>query len=460
MSTVIDSIDLVKDSTMQTTNLLLAAIASNNGGIGVKSWGDVQQLVRLGLASKIFAIGDQLVCEKAIDMNATVGNTEGNSGITSASVVPAKFLEAMGEAHNGDYKFTYNGIEWYYNGECVTLSEYGITYSGDPVTGDEIVIHETADQLVWDIIGIDHDKPIDSRFNHSLTLQLHDCYTSMQFDAREALYCTDEGLAAGTYNFTVKNQAWYSSDNNKTFQFTLTKAVPPGGQLVLTNAPNATINGTKMNVFEKPTDMEASEQADISEGNDGTALGNTESTSNMNHMHSAIMGYSRYEFSAMRQYLNSDAAVGKVWTPLHKFDRPPVWVSNTAGFLNNVDASFVNVLGKVEKETTFNTYDGGSFLRSEESVFLLSRSEVYGDELKDAEGEPYPYYEDTSRLASSIKPNTFNRIKYRNGSAQNWWLRSSNISLTSHVRTVTPFGEIYNDRANNSYGVAPACCII
>lgn len=43
-------------------NTLLASIASKqDGGITIKSWEDVQRLVRMGLASKLFTVGDQLM---------------------------------------------------------------------------------------------------------------------------------------------------------------------------------------------------------------------------------------------------------------------------------------------------------------------------------------------------------------------------------------------------------------
>ena len=47
------------------TNALLASIASNmtDGGIGVKSWADVQRVVRMGIADKIFTVGDQLMAD-------------------------------------------------------------------------------------------------------------------------------------------------------------------------------------------------------------------------------------------------------------------------------------------------------------------------------------------------------------------------------------------------------------
>ena len=48
---------------MDVQNALLASIASNmgDGGIDIKNWKDVQRIVRMGLAEKIFTIGDQFL---------------------------------------------------------------------------------------------------------------------------------------------------------------------------------------------------------------------------------------------------------------------------------------------------------------------------------------------------------------------------------------------------------------
>ena len=50
---------------MDTQNMLLAGLLDvQGGGIRPTSWGQVQALVRTGLAQKIFAVGDQLTCRK------------------------------------------------------------------------------------------------------------------------------------------------------------------------------------------------------------------------------------------------------------------------------------------------------------------------------------------------------------------------------------------------------------
>jgi hypothetical protein len=98
---------------MDTQNALLAAIASGDGGIKFTSFKDLQRITRLGLASKVLAIGDQIVCERASATVATVGNSEGTPGITAASVVRDTFIHAIGTSHNGDYEFYWDGAVWH-----------------------------------------------------------------------------------------------------------------------------------------------------------------------------------------------------------------------------------------------------------------------------------------------------------------------------------------------------------
>lgn len=449
---------------MDTTNALLAAIASRDGGIKFTSFKDLQRITRLGLASKVLAVGDQIVCERALATDATVGNSEGTPGITAATVNRDTFIHAIGTSHNGNYVFRWDGAVWHYQNEAVELSTYGITVTGTPALGDEIVVHETASSLVWDVLGIDCDTPADSQFTHSITLGLHDCLAVLLFDAREALFYCPDGLAAGTYNFKVTQHPWVSSDVNKTFQFTLTQAVPAGGQIVLQVAYNVTIAGSTLKTYSSSTSTTEIETVTITEGSGGTSLGdvNNAISGGTNSLQRGLLGNSRYSQSAMRQYLNSKAAAGSVWTPKNVWDRAPSWATTTAGFLNGMDEDFLAVIGEVTKRTALNTVsDGGGYEDTIEKFFLLSRSEVYGgNEVTGGEGAAYPYYSDYSDLAAPGTGDDTNRIKYRNGSAQYWWLRSPNAGYAYVVRGVDTTGNVSGTSAYYSCGVAPACCII
>jgi len=386
----IDASNVTYDNTLsglESTNVknALDEIVTKFGSVvKVENWEDVQKVVRSGLASKVFKVGEQLECANK------------NGG-----------------------------------------------------------------KLVWDIIGFDHDVPVDSNYTHSMTIQLHDCYTSAVFDAREALFYAETELPAGTYNFKVITQPWYTADNGKTFQFTLTNALAAGSQIVLDMTYNQTLNGKSVKVYSGADSSTVIETATISEGNAGTALGNTDGTvENLNHIQKAIMGSNRWTHSGIRQWLNTDEESGW-WTPKNVFDRPPS-NSTSAGFLSVVDDELLAVIGSVIKRTALNTVtDGGTYEDSPELMFLLSRSELYGGlEHSINEGNPYPYYSDYSDLPSPGTGDDSNRIKYRNGSAQYWWQRSCYSGNAGGVRIVYPSGLISYDGASNSRGVAPACNII
>ena len=300
---------------------------------------------------------------------------------------------------------------------------------------------------------------------HTATLQLHDCLPStMQFDAPEALYYAENGLPAGTYNFTIQNSYDTSYGGGKTYQFTLANDVPAKGQLVFGWAYNTQASAAKITSYASSTSTAAIEQVGVTEGSGGTSLGTTDGNStNVNHIHRARYGSNNYKESAIRQFLNSSAVAGSVWTPQTKYDRPPSWNSNTAGFMKDIDSDFLAVLGASPKVVALNTVTdgGGSVTINNDKFFLLSRSEVYGGKENNInEGEPYPYYSNYTDLSAAGVGDDSNRIKYRSGTAQIWWLRSPNSAYGGNVRRVGTSGGVYDGYiASYAYGIAPACNI-
>lgn len=72
---------------------------------------------------------------------ASPAYTAGTGGaLTSVVADYETFLHTTLGANDGEYTFTHNGSKWQYDGADVgaNLTSYGITYSGTPVSGDEI----------------------------------------------------------------------------------------------------------------------------------------------------------------------------------------------------------------------------------------------------------------------------------------------------------------------------------
>ena len=359
---------------LDTQNALLASIASHvgSGGIAISSWEDVQRVTRMGLADKIFAVGDQFI------------------------------------------------------------SSYD------------------AGQVIWDVIGINHDIPTDKKYIYSLTLQAHNCIMNCQFDASEALYYAEAELAAGEQVFTL---------NNIKYTFTTEQAVPGGGQVVVASWQSA--EGEGQYVPTKITTYAADRTTAIESNLTVTPVELGEDTLYpVNHYQRCRYGSNNYVESAIRQWLNSDAA-SFAWTAKTNFDRPSTGAPYTgAGFLKLLDPELVAVLGAVDKQVARNTItDGGGQDLFSDKVFLLSRVEVFGGtEGTTTDEQAYPYY---STLAANPTTGALSgRIKYLDGSARNWWLRSPGPGHASSPRSVDPSGTVSSSGAVSAGGAAPACCIV
>lgn len=330
----------------------------------------------------------------------------------------------------------------------------------------------TGKDIIWVVRAHDHHTAANNELVHTMTLETKYVYSNsngscinLQFNAAEALYYAETGLEPGTYNFTVANRNGYTADNGKTFQFTLTQAVPVGGQVVLSMYTNLTLSGRNVKTYASPASTTVIETATLTEGSEGTNLGTTDGTGNVNHMHRIVYGSNNYAQSAIRQWLNSASKRGLVWTPSTKFDRPPSWRSNTEGFLYGLPTRFLEVIQptvitcRTNSVFEVNSLDGAEFTVNqvyslEDKFFLLSCPEVYGtwDSTSYKDGEILEYYEG---LTVDLQRRKYDAA----GSSSSYWLRSPYPSYCYYERSVNTSGSLYYNNANNNNGIAPACII-
>ena len=182
-------------------------------------------------------------------------------------------------------------------------------------------------------------------------------------------------------------------------------------------------------------------------------------------MHRAIFGSNNYAQSAVRQWLNSAAAAGSVWTPTNVFDRPASWATSYNGFMHGLPADFLAVVQPAVLACRTNSLfeveslDGTAFAINQlyslkaDKFFLLSRPEIFGN--WDSES-----YKDGTQLEYYNGLTATERIKRdAAGTARHAWLRSPLPSGASVARIVNSSGEVYSGVAYYGYGVAPACII-
>ena len=460
-----------------------AVMAKGSSGLKVESYDDVLSIVRMGLAPAVFSIGDVIEVGRETALVASMGS---HTGITGVSVVEETFVVAMDEAGEKEYEIIYDGSVWKYGDEPIILTDYGLSVTGSPVEGDTIIVVETASvvrMVVMDFIEngqttVGNIKLHDKTKQYGMILQSEKTLYGLQHDAPEAFYYTAEGLAAGTYNITLGDNYDTSYGGGATYQFTLTQAVPAGGQITLDWPYNKTpLQGAGVKTWASNAATTPIETVAPTAGSDGTSLGTllvaVQDASGLNSIHRMRYGSNRWSTSAMRQHLNSAAKAGSVWTPQTVWDRAPSWVSNTAGFMHGLDPEFIKICGDVELLTALSTAAGDTSSASAsagtgnettvDKFFLPSRPEVFGGGDNNSDkGDAWTYYSANSDVPGGANnPNAdSNRIKTNAaGSAQYWWLRSPIVGHGDYVRSIYPSGYVDGNTANSSSGVAPACVV-
>lgn len=345
-----------------------------------------------------------------------------------------------------------NVVNW---AEVQSIVQAGNGPISFPIGTQLKVYHSVLGEHLYDVVAHDYLRKVGDETAHTMTLLCHDALTSYQFCPPQAFYYAEQELLPGTYNITISTA--YSNWAVGTYQFTLTQAVPAGGQLGLSGNAGTAITTQSVRSFASARDTAYIESVAIAEGSEGTSLGTF--GVELNHVQRVSYGSNNYKESAIRQLLNSNGTAGTFWAPQTMFDRPPGWNASAAGFVGGLDADFVNIVCEVELPCSANnTYEApdstvvkGSQYTLNDRFYLASRTEIYGtsDDVADGSAQ-FPFYRDTDNV---------DKIKYRDDVAQYWWLRTPYQWTAIHVRIVAPSGALTGDIALYSYALVPACTI-
>lgn len=365
----------------------------------------------------------------------------------------------------------------------------GIVQSGEAPNvfniGDQINIpwsdEGTTDYtLPFDIVDFNDVELQDGSIVPGMFCMLH--YASpfgVQFDQNEAFYHCDTELAAGSYCFSFGTTWGSNIISGKSYTFTLTKAVPAGGQLQLGRATaeysiyDTTVDNWRIRVYSDPKSMTPSEIVTVSEGTTGTNLGDinaniTYSDTGVNQLHRCVYGYNRWSQSGIRQYLNSDKDKNAWWEPQNVFDRPPIELATKRGFLQGFHEDFLNILKPVKVVTALNTVTDKNIGTSEvtyDKFFLSSLEQEYFEpQITNVEGKYFEYWKQTLGLDNPQPRGTAlpEHIRYAlnaKTSAQNVRLRSASRGSGLITWYVTSTGYAYHSYAVYSNRFAP-CFVI
>ena len=346
--------------------------------------------------------------------------------------------------------------------------------------GDQIVDSWTDDSNVsyafpWDVVAFGNFEKHDGSIVPGMVLQSH--YSdpvSMPFSGYPALLACPSGLTAGTYHFKC-SAAWGNIAANTDYQFTLTQDVPANGLVCAPqNWPDVAVANWKITTYASNTSATAIEQVALTAGNSGTDLGTFTpgySSATMNGYQAAGYGYNRWSKSAIRQWLNSDAAAGSWWHPQTAWDMAPSKAATNRGFLAGFSDDFRHHLHEVKIKTALNNSDkakeGVGFEYTYDKLFLPALEEMYinpqatGDE---SEGAYWEYYKelngtDTKYAQGGTYPDLIKYNLANHSSAAYQRLRSAYRGYSHYTWYVSASGLVYNNRAFNALGCAPACVI-
>lgn len=289
-------------------------------------------------------------------------------------------------------------------------------------------------------------------------LQAHYAHPfGVQFSHQRAFLRCPSGLAAGTYYVTIESSWGTHVQAGDVVCFTLANAVPAGGRVAgMYGAPDQAKSNWRIYAYsaDGKTVLETVTPTFTASGTDLGTIKAAARNGNLNSMQETAYGWNRWSTSALRQYLNSAAAVGAWWTAQDEWDIAPDQLTTKAGFLSGWPEELVKVLKEVKVVTYPNTvYDdtgGNTPDITYDRVFIPSLEQMYCNPQKAGEGEYHEYWKRrTGRTTPCAQGGTYPelihyavenhtspqhvrlRSAYRGYAYYAWYVNSSGIVVAS-----------------------------
>ena len=333
----------------------------------------------------------------------------------------------------------------------------GVAPSLFPVGTQLKVSHTKYGDMLYDVVAHDHFKSAHDANAHTMTLMSHASIDKLQYDAPEAFYYALTKLSAGTYNFTISETYRYWEKG--TYQFTLTSALPSGGQLVINGNADTALTSCTGTSIAPLDDGGVIETFSITAGSAGTSIGTF--GDGLNHIARVSDGSDNYAESAIRQFLNSSAAMSESWVSQTRFDVAPAWWGSQNGFMGGLDDEFLAVIGEVEVPCVSNSqYESPDWSYAKGAKYAL-KDKFYLASVREIVGTGSNYADDgTTQFTYYVDSNGVDRIKYAGGVGYAWWTRSPYKTLTANVHDVTAGGLISAHYPRHGFGISPVCTIV
>ncbi len=305
----------------------------------------------------------------------------------------------------------------------------------------------------------------------AMFLQAHYAHPfGVQFSHQRAFLACPEGLAAGTYYFTIETSWGTYVAAGDVVSFTLTQDVPEGGRLSgCYGAPDQVKSNWRIysHSADGKTVLETVTPIFEASGENLGTMKYATRNENMNSLQEMAYGWNRWSTSALRQYLNSSAGAGEWWTAQDQWDIAPDQLKTKAGFLAGVPQKMQDAMLTFKTVTYTNTAnDGGEADVTYDKVIIPSLEQMYIKTQIDGEGSYHEYWKRATGQTSPMQWYDSNRypelIHYaceNHTAAQNVRLRSASRGDAYDTWYVHSAGYVCGGRASYASRFAPLVAI-
>lgn len=317
--------------------------------------------------------------------------------------------------------------------------------------------------------------------NNAMWLQSHYALPGVQFSGNNAFYVPTAEMPIGKYYFSIGNNWGTHCVQGKIYEFTTTKKIPAGGQLVLGTAtsntsglPDTDPANWRVRTYANGAQETPDEILTLTEvqSSTGTNLGVLSSstkfaTNGINNMQRSAYGYNRWSVSAIRQWLNSQDAAGQWWTQKYAHDHRPDQLASMQGFEAGLPAEFLSIVQPVKLTTALNTVSDSDLGESEDTVdrfFLPSlQQESINPQVANIEGSTWQYWLERlgkTQVQGETLPAHIRYLISNHNAAQYVRLRSASRGYAYNTWHVTSSGHVGSyGYATGAFCPAPACVI-
>lgn len=383
-------------------NKLLTVVLANLDNIATQSQIDAlqQEIDELGgksLITNYEVLGQKILdgsSTDAIDPGDTINinwlatvnaRTSQSHTVSYAADVEQKFANAIGEAEARDYLFVFDGANWTYNEQVVTLSDYGLSVSGTIVTGEILTVTTTVTTKNFTFTAYDKATAHDNDVPHNWTLEETYAPDTMAYDTYESAFTLAAGktLAAGPYKLTNYS---HRSSANLTIYFTVAADITNSGSSVIQFASSGYAAAgsyyipASLTAYQKgsATALSAAMSCSMTEIAEAVDVSTVDGVALPGSFDFAVFGNNNWEFSNVRQNLNDDTKDDN-YVPTTDFDRPSSY-NRGKGFLYAMDPRAKALIIDVDNKYTAGYGNAGKTQGTtyicKDKVFLLSMKEM------------------------------------------------------------------------------------